>query len=129
VWVKDFWLTRKRRGELGRDEQFSRCSCYHVPTHFWHLSFYHIGSAPLSIVYPDYNMLYNISVKWVRDRAMVFNAIFNTIPVISWRSVLLVKKIGVPGENHRTTASHWQPLSHNVVSSRPHREPDLNSQL
>jgi len=27
---------------------------------------------------------------------MVFNATFNTISVISWRSVLLVEKIGVP---------------------------------
>jgi hypothetical protein len=28
----------------------------------------------------------------VRDRAMVFNATFNNISVISWRAVLLVKK-------------------------------------
>jgi hypothetical protein len=26
---------------------------------------------------------------------------------------------GVPGENHRPAASHWQILSHNVVSSTP----------
>jgi len=32
---------------------------------------------------------------------MVFNATFNNISVISWRSVLLVEKIGIPGENHR----------------------------
>jgi len=31
---------------------------------------------------------------------MVFNATFNNIAVISWRSVLLVKETGVPGENH-----------------------------
>jgi hypothetical protein len=41
------------------------------------------------------------------------------ISVISWRSVLLVEEIGVPGENHWTAASHWQTLSHNVVSSTP----------
>jgi hypothetical protein len=29
---------------------------------------------------------------------MVFNATFNNISVISWRSVLLVEDIGVPGE-------------------------------
>jgi hypothetical protein len=46
---------------------------------------------------------------------MVFNATFNNISVISWRSVLLVEETGVPGENHRTATSHWQPLSHNVV--------------
>jgi hypothetical protein len=32
---------------------------------------------------------------------MVFNAAFNNISVISWRSVLLVEETGVPGENHR----------------------------
>jgi hypothetical protein len=29
---------------------------------------------------------------------------------------------GVSGENHRSVASHWQTLSHNVVSSTPHNE-------
>ena len=43
--------------------------------------------------------------KWVM--VMVFNATFNNISVISWRSlVLLMKEIGVPGENHRHVASH-----------------------
>ena len=37
---------------------------------------------------------------------MVFDATFNNISVISWRSVLLVKETGVPGENHRPVASH-----------------------
>ena len=46
---------------------------------------------------------------------MVFNVTFNNISVISWRSVLLVKETGGPGENHRTVASHWETLSHNVV--------------
>ena len=49
---------------------------------------------------------------------MVFNATFNNISVISWRSVLIVEESGVPGENHQPVASHWQILSHNVVSSR-----------
>ena len=30
---------------------------------------------------------------------MVLNATFNNISAISWRSVLLVKETGVPGEN------------------------------
>jgi hypothetical protein len=38
--------------------------------------------------------------------AMVFNAIFNNISVISWRSAFLVEETGVPGENHRFVASH-----------------------
>ena len=50
---------------------------------------------------------------------MVFNATFNNISVILWRSVLLVEQTEVPGENHRPTASHWQTLSYNVVSSTP----------
>jgi hypothetical protein len=45
---------------------------------------------------------------------MVFNATFNNISVnILWRSVLLVEETGVPEENHRPAASHWQTLSHN----------------
>jgi hypothetical protein len=46
---------------------------------------------------------------------MVFNATFNNVSVISWRSVLLVEETGGPGENHRSVASHWQTLSYNVV--------------
>ena len=41
------------------------------------------------------------------------------ISAISWQSVLLVEEIGVPGENHRPFASHWQTLSRNVISSTP----------
>jgi len=46
---------------------------------------------------------------------MVFNASSNNFSFISWRSVLLMEEIGVPRENHRPAASHWQTLSHNVV--------------
>ena len=35
---------------------------------------------------------------------------------------------GVPGENHRPAASHWQTLSYNVESSTPPHKRDLNSQ-
>ena len=31
---------------------------------------------------------------------MVFNATFNNISAIMWKSVLLVKETGVPEENH-----------------------------
>jgi len=41
----------------------------------------------------------------------MFNATFNNISVILWRSVLLVDETRVPGENHRSVASHWQTLS------------------
>ena len=62
-------------------------------------------------------------------RLMVFKATFNSISVISWRSVLLVEETGVHGENHRPVASHGQTLSHNVVSSTPHHKRGSNSQL
>jgi len=42
---------------------------------------------------------------------MVFNANVNNNSVLSWRSVLLVEETGIPGENHRPAASHWQTLS------------------
>ena len=59
---------------------------------------------------------------------MVLNTIFNNISIISWRSVVLVEVNGVPGEIHRPVGSHWQTLSHNVVSSTPRHEQDSNTQ-
>jgi len=50
--------------------------------------------------------LNTISEVGNRVRVMVFNATFNNISVISWRSVLLLEESGVPGENHRPSASH-----------------------
>ena len=43
--------------------------------------------------------------QWSRVRTMVFNATFNNISAISWRSDLLVEETGVPGENHRPAES------------------------
>jgi hypothetical protein len=60
---------------------------------------------------------------------MVFNATLNNISVISWQSVLLVEEIGVPEENQKPAASHWQTLSHKIVSSTPCHEQDSNSKL
>jgi hypothetical protein len=36
---------------------------------------------------------------------LAFNATFNNISAISWRSALLVEETGVPGENPRAAAS------------------------
>jgi hypothetical protein len=47
------------------------------------------------------------------------SATFNNISDILWRSVLLVGETGVPGVTHQPPASHWQTLSHTVVSSTP----------
>jgi len=60
---------------------------------------------------------------------MMFNATFNNISVISWWSVLLVEETRISWENQWTVASHWQTLSHNVVSSTPRHERGSNSQL
>jgi hypothetical protein len=49
----------------------------------------------------------------------MFNASFYEYSVISWLLVSLVEETGVPGENHRPTASHGQTLSDNVVSNTP----------
>jgi hypothetical protein len=48
----------------------------------------------------------NSDLKLEGGRDMVFNATFNNISVISWRSVLLAEETEVPGENHRPVASH-----------------------
>jgi hypothetical protein len=42
---------------------------------------------------------------------------FNNISVISMQWVFLVEETEVHRENQQTVASHWQTLSHNVVSS------------
>jgi hypothetical protein len=59
----------------------------------------------------------------LKIKVMALKATFNNISVIS------VEETGVPGENHRTAAGHWQTLSHKVVSSTPRHERDSHSQL
>ena len=59
--------------------------------------------------------IHNCQIKEVWFGFMVFSATFNNISVISWRSVLLVEKSGVPGENDQPVASHRQTLTHNVA--------------
>ena len=44
------------------------------------------------------------ALNTLKKGVMVFNATFNNISVISWRSVLLVEETGVDGENHRPIA-------------------------
>ena len=58
----------------------------------------------------------------LRVMVLVFNATFNNISAISWWSILLMERTGVPGENHRQT------VSHNVVSSTPRHARGSNSQ-
>jgi hypothetical protein len=45
-----------------------------------------------------------LSKNWFRF--LMFNATFNNISIISWRSVLLVEETGGPRENHRPVTSY-----------------------
>jgi hypothetical protein len=54
---------------------------------------------------------------------LCLTSLSKNISVISWLSVLLVEETRVL----RPVASHWQTISHNVVSSTLHHEQDSNS--
>jgi len=58
---------------------------------------------------------------------MEFNATFNNISVLSWRSVLLVEETGGPGENHLPARKLL--INFIVVSSTFRYERGSNSQL
>jgi hypothetical protein len=47
-----------------------------------------------------------ILMVWFGLGFMVFNATFNNISAISWRSVLLMEETGGPGDKHQPVASH-----------------------
>jgi hypothetical protein len=74
------------------------------------------------------NTIQHDVIKFVSDLRFVFNATFNNTSAISWRSVLLVEETGIQGENHRSVASHWQTLSHNVISSTRRHERGSDTQ-
>jgi hypothetical protein len=42
----------------------------------------------------------------IKREVMILHATFNDISVISLQSILLVEETAVPGENHRSAASH-----------------------
>ena len=63
----------------------------------------------LRLMYDKANEITGIeepSEEVCRVKVMVFNATFNNISVISWRSGLLVEETRVPGENHQPVRSH-----------------------
>jgi hypothetical protein len=70
----------------------------------------HLNSSPVFSVVRVARSLVFCEVFCLFVCLMVFNATFNNISVISWRSVLLVQETWEPGENHRPVASHWQTL-------------------
>ena len=94
-----------------------------INTKSMHLCSMHWGEKWLFV------LLILVELLTVYGWLMVFNATFNNMSVISWRSVLLVEETRVPGENHRLIASHWPTLSHNVASSTSPHEQGTNSQL
>jgi hypothetical protein len=52
------------------------------------------------------NILFSFNLQKLilaKNNGMVFNATFNNISVISWLSVVLMEKIGVPRENLQVT--------------------------
>jgi hypothetical protein len=64
--------------------------------------------------------------RYCSDMPSVVAAIAETSHEIQIPSIVknisvttLVAEIGVPREIHRPVASHWQTLSHNVLSSTP----------
>ena len=61
---------------------------------------------PENVWFIEQALLHSWSVYLFMVRVIVFNTTFNNISVISWQSVLLVEKTGVPGENHQPVASH-----------------------
>jgi len=73
-----------------------------------------LGHASVSYVSKSIPLTFYLSISIVGGpylsrisaRAMVFNATFNNIAVISWRSLLLVVETGVPGENYQHLASN-----------------------
>ena len=73
-----------------------------------------------------YTTKFGTSIK-IRLNRKFKSTEFKTMRVncISWLSVLLEEETGEPGENHRPAISHWQTLSHNVVSSTPRHQWDF----
>jgi hypothetical protein len=59
----------------------------------------------------------------------VFNATFNNISLILWRSVILMGETGKLGKTTDMPQVTNKPFSHNVVSSTPRHERDSNKNV
>ena len=81
-------LTKEIKYKIAQSTSFMLCMSYR----------YINKSSPLFLSHPFIFCYFGV---------MVFNATFNNISVISWRSVLLVEETRVPGGNHQPVASHF----------------------
>ena len=75
------------------------------------------------LVVPLSSFIFIFELLDITKKVMVFNATFNNISVISWRSVLLVEET----RNHWPIASHSQTLSRNIVSSTPRHKSNCHT--
>jgi hypothetical protein len=57
---------------------------------------------------------------------MGFNVTFNNIFAVSWRSVLLMKETGVPGENYQAKSRKTR-TSRNQQQHEPHKKLRVSS--
>ena len=93
---------------LGRPGQMNCLLCYVVYSVIWPIVMIaHWSSLIANHLLP---LLFNWSCFFQKkeEKLLCINATFNNISFRSWRSVLLVEETGLPGENHRPVASHWQ---------------------
>jgi hypothetical protein len=60
---------------------------------------------------------------------MVFDATFNNISVISWRSLLLVEETGIPGKNPTDLTQVTDKLYHIMLYTSPWRRFDLTTSV
>jgi hypothetical protein len=71
------------------------------------------------------NLFRSLNMEHVCLWFLVFNPTFNNMSDTSW--AFFVEETGLPEENHLSSASHWQTVSHNVVSNTPRHEQGSNS--
>jgi hypothetical protein len=70
-----------------------------------------------------FNFIFLNQVMELRVKYMVFNATFNNISAISWRSVVLVEKAGMggphsPGHSSMFSGSSFGCIRHQIVCPR-----------
>ena len=65
----------------------------------------------------DIKLIIRMNMTWLVFGLWCLTPHSTIVPVIWWRSFLLVEETGGTGENHRRVVNHGQTLSHDVISS------------